>query len=105
MLHPDPPFHRFQVTMGLLTVGDLVLINTLFFQLAGPLNHVGDVYRGISQATTDMENMFAILDEAPQVTCVHSMRYTCPSPLSYLAQCKEVTPTQFMQQILNEVPL
>lgn len=58
-----------QVAAGLLTVGDLVLVNTLFFQLAGPLNHVGDVYRGISQATTDMENMLRILDEEPRVRC------------------------------------
>eukprot|EP00667_Euglena_gracilis_P003110 EG_transcript_3116 len=66
-----------KVAAGLLTVGDLVLVNTLFFQLAGPLNHVGDVYRGISQATTDMENMLRILDEEPRVRdAVHARPLT-----------------------------
>lgn len=56
-----------KVAAGLLTVGDVILVNALFAQLAGPLSNVGDVYRGISQATTDMDNMFAILDQQSAV--------------------------------------
>jgi ABC-type multidrug transport system fused ATPase/permease subunit len=53
--------------LGLLTVGDLVLVHTLFMQLSGPLNYLGGIYRGLSQAITDMENMFEILDQTPGV--------------------------------------
>ena len=52
---------------GVLTVGDLVLVNTLTFQLYQPLNYLGGIYRGLSQAITDMENMFEILNTNPTV--------------------------------------
>ena len=52
---------------GAMTVGDFVVVNTYLMQLAIPLNMLGTVYREIRQALVDMENLFALIDEQPDV--------------------------------------
>ena len=56
-----------EVMRGTQTIGDFVFINTLLMQLSIPLNFIGFVYREIRQALTDIEQMFDLLDVAPEV--------------------------------------
>src|SRR6516162_9537243 len=55
------------VRNGHNTVGDFVLINAMMIQLYQPLNFMGMVYREIKQAIIDIEKMFAVLAQRPEI--------------------------------------
>ena len=52
---------------GKITVGDFVVANTYLIQLYLPLNFLGSVYRELRRALVDMEDMFRLLAEKPDV--------------------------------------
>jgi ATP-binding cassette subfamily B protein len=55
------------VAMGTMTVGDFVLVNAVFIQLYQPLNLMGMIYRETKQALVDIEAMFTLLAQTPEV--------------------------------------
>jgi ATP-binding cassette, subfamily B, heavy metal transporter len=54
-------------SVGLFTVGNVVLVNTLLAQLFRPLDLLGMVYRNIKQGLIDMEAMFNLIDTPAEV--------------------------------------
>lgn len=55
------------VVAGKNTIGDFVMLNAMMIQLYMPLNFLGTVYREIKQALVDLETMFGLLKEAPEI--------------------------------------
>jgi ATP-binding cassette, subfamily B, heavy metal transporter len=56
-----------QVRSGEKTVGAFVLVNMMMLQLYQPLNFMGMVYREIKQAIVDVEAMFSLLGQNPEI--------------------------------------
>lgn len=52
---------------GTMTLGDLVLVNAFLLQLFIPLNFLGIVYSQFKHALSDMDLMFRIMDETPEI--------------------------------------
>ncbi|OGT87873.1 MAG: metal ABC transporter permease [Gammaproteobacteria bacterium RIFOXYA12_FULL_61_12] len=55
------------VVKGEMTIGDLVLVNAFLLQLFIPLNFLGVVYRQIKYALADMDNIFKLLEQTPEI--------------------------------------
>jgi ATP-binding cassette subfamily B protein len=55
------------VVSGQMSLGDLVLVNTLMLQLFIPLGFLGIVYRQLKYALVDMDKLFSLLDRAPEI--------------------------------------
>ncbi len=55
------------IAKGTMTIGGFVLVNSVFIQLYQPLNFMGMIYRELKQALVDIEAMFSLLGEAPEV--------------------------------------
>jgi ATP-binding cassette subfamily B protein len=50
------------VVDGTMTLGDLVLVNTMMLQLFVPLNFLGIIYRALKYSLADMDMMLKLLD-------------------------------------------
>jgi ABC-type transport system involved in Fe-S cluster assembly fused permease/ATPase subunit len=55
------------IRAGRNTIGDFVLINAIMIQLYQPLNFIGTFYREVRQAIVDIERMFSILSQSPEI--------------------------------------
>ena len=58
----------FYIRAGNITIGGFVVINAYMLQLYQPLNFFGTVYREIRQSLTDMENLFTLWEEKPNLS-------------------------------------
>jgi len=56
-----------EVKAGTKTMGDFVLVNAMMLQLYQPLYFVGLAYREVKQAATDIEAMWSILVQDPEI--------------------------------------
>jgi len=55
------------VVDGRMSLGDLVLVNAFLLQLFIPLNFLGVVYRAIKYAFADMDLIFKLLENKPEI--------------------------------------
>jgi len=60
------------ILAGNMSVGNLVMVNGLLFQLSVPLGFLGSVYREIRQAMIDMQVMFQLMSVKPKISSAHS---------------------------------
>ena len=56
-----------QFEQGIMTIGDLVLINAFLVQLFLPLNFLGVLYREIKQALIDIEKLFFLIEKKSEI--------------------------------------
>ncbi len=55
------------VVHGTMTLGDLVLVNAFLLQMFVPLNFLGVVYSQFKHALADMDRMFSLMEQRPEI--------------------------------------
>lgn len=70
----------FLVAQGGMGPGDITAVILIMTNLYAPLNILGFAYREIKQTSIDMEKMFALLDEAPDIADAPGAEALQPGP-------------------------
>ena len=71
-----------RVASGVMTIGDIVLVNAFLIQLYIPLNFLGVIYRELRQALTDIERMFGLMNENREIADAPDAIALLPGPAS-----------------------
>lgn len=79
-----------EIVKGNMTVGDLVLVNGLLFQLSIPLGFLGSVYREIRQALLDMKSMFTLMSVETTIQNKVSAPYLAVNPSNATIEFRDV---------------
>ena len=69
-----------RVAAHAMTVGGFVLVNTYMLQLIRPIERLGQLYRGIKQALTYLEQMLGLLDQSSEVVDAPGAVALSPGP-------------------------
>ncbi|RHW76993.1 ABC transporter ATP-binding protein/permease [Colwellia sp. RSH04] len=64
----------YEVSHGVMTLGDFVLINAFMMQLFMPLNFLGFVYREIKGSLANIENMFSLLGRKAKIEDIENAK-------------------------------
>ena len=70
------------IMAGNMSVGSLVMVNGLLFQLSVPLGFLGSVWREIRQSMIDMQVMFQLMSVKPKISSHASQPQLSISPQS-----------------------
>lgn len=55
------------VSLGVMTPGDFILVQSYFLQLAAPLFNMGTLFREVGQTQVDVEDLLVMLEMKPKI--------------------------------------
>ncbi len=68
------------IEAGRMTVGSLVLVNSYLLRLARPLEMMGRIFRAVRTALANIEQLYQLLDETPEIRDAPDARPLPPGP-------------------------
>ena len=58
----------YYIKLGLMQIGDVILIQTLMLQLFNPLNMLGMMYRSVTESYIDLRSFVRLMNEKAWIT-------------------------------------